>query len=129
VSEVRYLSLEHVLHIAHRVLDVVEIKDIGMLESAVARPRTTVFGEDAYPTLLEKAAALTHSLGKNHGLTDGNKRLAFASLIGFLGVNGYRLTMTNDEAYDVMIRIAAGELRDVGEIAEIVASHSQPSTF
>lgn len=116
-EEVDYLFLEHLLHIARRTVGAVEVRDIGLLESAAARPRTSVFGEDAYPGLLPKAAALVHSIAKNHALVDGNKRLALAALIGFLGVNGMRLTLSNDEAYDLIIDIITGGLDDADAIA------------
>jgi len=121
-----YLDLADLLHIADRTLGQVDVRDIGLLESALARPRTTVFGEDAYPDLAHKAAALTHSVTKNHALVDGNKRLALAALIAFLGLNGLRLTFTNDEAYDLIIEIAAGDLGDVHEIAAVIAGATEP---
>ena len=83
-----YLSLDELLHIAERVLETVEIRDVGLLESAIARPRATAFGEDAYPTLGDKAAALLHSIARNRALVDGNKRLSLAGLIAFYGMNG-----------------------------------------
>ena len=113
-----YLTLPELLHVAERVLGPeVPVRDHGLLASALARPRTTVFGEDAYPTLAEKAAALLHSVARNHALVDGNKRLALASTIAFLGLNGYRLTLTNDEAYDLVMAVASGTLDEVGPIA------------
>ncbi|WP_183099346.1 type II toxin-antitoxin system death-on-curing family toxin [Nocardioides pelophilus] len=125
----RLLTLDDLLHIARRTLDAVEIRDVGLLESAVARPATTVFGDDAYPSLHEKAAALVHSICKNHALVDGNKRLALAGLIATLGVNGRRLTMDNEEAYDFIIDIASGELDEVVAIAARIAASSEPATF
>lgn len=119
VSEcTNFLSLPELIFTAERTLEVVEIADVGLLESALARPQATAFGEDAYPTLLEKAAALTHSLAKNRALVDGNKRLTLAGLIGFLGVNGFRLTWDNDAAYAFIIEIAEGRLDTVAAIAE-----------
>ena len=82
------------------------------------RPQTTVFGEDAYPDLETKAAALLDSIANNHALVDGNKRLALAATIAFLGVNGRRLTLTNDEAHDLVMAVASGGLTEVAEIAE-----------
>ncbi len=113
-----YLTLAELLHVADRAIegDVV-IRDHGLLESALARPQSSVFGEDAYPTLQGKAAALLHSLVRNHALVDGNKRLGLAGTIAFLGVNGRRLTLTNDQAYDLTIAVATGELDDVSAIA------------
>lgn len=122
-----YLDLEDLLLIAGRVVDgEVQVRDVGLLETAAHRPRTTVFGSDAYPSLHQKAAALLHSVVANHALVDGNKRLGLASVIAFLGLNGWRLTLTNDEAYDLVIAVAAGDLADVDEIAEALAAGSEP---
>lgn len=112
-----YLVLEDVLHIAGRVLPSVEARDIGLLEAAVSRPQASAFGEDAYPTMHAKAAALLHSIARDHALVDGNKRLALTAVIAFYGLNGIRLTLTNDQAYDLVIAVAAGELNDVEAIA------------
>jgi death-on-curing protein len=90
-----YLSADELLRVAGRVVPGgVIVRDAGLLESAAARPRTTVGDADAYPDLVGKAAALLHSLARNHALLDGNKRLALAGLIVFLGVNGLRLVTT-----------------------------------
>ncbi|KRB76969.1 death-on-curing protein [Nocardioides sp. Root190] len=116
----RLLTLDDVLHIARRTLGAVEIRDIGLLESAVARPATSVFGDDAYPLLHNKAAALVHSLARNHALVDGNKRLAFASLFAFLGLNGERVVLDEDDAYQLIVDIASGVLDDVAAIASVI---------
>lgn len=116
-----YLTLGELLHVAERTLGTVEVRDYGLLEAALARPRATAFGEDAYPTLTDKAAALLHSLARNHALVDGNKRLALSGLIAFLGMNGRRLTLTNDEAFDLVMAVATGELHDVGTISRALA--------
>ena len=114
-----YLTIEDLLIVASRVIDgEVLLRDAGLLESAAARPQTTVFGEDAYPDVHSKAAALLLSICKNHALIDGNKRLALAGTIVMLGVNGWTLTLTNDEAYDLVISVASGELNEVAEVAE-----------
>lgn len=113
-----YLSLPELLHVAERVLGQdFKVRDYGLLDSALARPQTTVFGHEAYVTLESKAAALLHSLARNHGLVDGNKRLALAATIAFLGMNGYRLNFTNDEAYDVVMAVATGALDEIHVIA------------
>jgi death on curing protein len=121
-----YLTLPELLHVAERTLGEVLIRDIGLLESALARPRASAFGEDAYPTLDAKAAALLHSIARSHALVDGNKRLALAGLIAFYGMNGRRLTLTNDDAYDLVIRVAEGELDDVDGIASLLAKANEP---
>lgn len=116
-----YLDVEDLVYIAERPLaSPAEARDLGLLEAAVARPRASAFGEHVYPSLCEKAAALLHSIVRNHALVDGNKRLGLASLIAFLGLNGRRLTMTNDEAYDFVISVATGELDDVADIAAVL---------
>ena len=113
-----YLTLPELLHIAERALgSAPEVRDYGLLESAAARPQASAFGADAYPDLDTKAAALLHSLARNHALVDGNKRLALAGAIAFYGVNGRRLTLTNDDAYQLIMSVAAGQLDTVDEIA------------
>jgi death on curing protein len=122
-----YLTLPEQLHIAGRALGTEPaVRDYGLLEAALARPQATAFGSDAYPGLDAKAAALLHSLAKNHALIDGNKRLALAATIAFYGVNGYRLTLTNDEAYELIIDVAAGKLDSVDDIAAILAAATGP---
>jgi death on curing protein len=122
-----YLSLPELLGIAERVLGPdVKVRDLGLLEAALARPQTTAFGADAYPTLDEKAAALLHSLTRNHALIDGNKRLALSGLIAFYGINGRRLTLTNDEAYELVMTVASGELDAVGGIAARLSGATEP---
>ena len=115
-----YLTLEELLYVAQRTLGEVLVRDHGLLESALARPQTTVFGDDAYPSVEEKAAALLHSIARNHALVDGNKRLALAGTIAFLGLNGWRLTLSNDEAYDLVMAVAAGELDEVTKIGSML---------
>jgi death-on-curing protein len=113
-----YLTLPELLYIAGRALGrEPQVRDYGLLESAAARPRATAFGCDVYPDVDAKAAALLHSLARSHALVDGNKRLALAAIIAFYGVNGRRLTLTNDQAYDLVIDVAARHLDSVGDIA------------
>lgn len=121
-----YLDLEDLLHIAERTLGKVEVRDLGLLEAALARPQASAFGADAYPSTVEKAAALIHSIARNHALVDGNKRLALAGGIAFLGINGLRLTMSNDEAYDLIISLATGQLDDVRDIAGVLRAKTAP---
>jgi len=120
-----FLDLDDLLHVAARTLggDPV-IRDHGLLESALARPRASAFGRDAYADLHEKAAALLHSLARNHALVDGNKRLALAATIAFLGINGLRLTLGNDHAYELVIAVATGELDDVPSIAAVLRTNT-----
>jgi len=122
-----YLTLAELLHVAERTLgSEVPVRDHGLLQSALARPQASAFGSDAYPSLEEKAAALLHSLARNHALVDGNKRLALAATIAFLGINGRRLTLTNDEAYELVMEVAAGQLHEIAELAGKIRDGSRP---
>ena len=114
-----YLSVDDLLEIAAGILPRVEIRDRGLLESAAARPRTTVFGGDAYPTVEEKAAALLHSVARNHALVDGNKRLAWAAMRSFLLLNGSDVALDVDAAEALVVGVAAGSL-DVEAITAIL---------
>ena len=122
-----FLNLEELLHVAERTLgSEPEIRDVGLLESALARPRASAFGEPAYPSIHQKAAALLHSLARNHALVDGNKRLALAATITLYGMNGTRLTLTNDQAYELVIDVASGTLDDVPRIAAVLEASTAP---
>jgi death-on-curing protein len=122
-----FLELDELLRTAERALGIAPVvRDHGLLESALGRPRATVFGEDAYPGIHEKAAALLHSLARDHALVDGNKRLALAATIAFYGMNGVRLTLTNDEAYRLVMSVATGELDDVAAIAAALGRGTGP---
>lgn len=125
-----YLELDELLLIAERATgNPVEVRDYGLLESALARPTATAFGVDAYPTIHHKAAALAHSLARNHALVDGNKRLALAGLIAFLGMNGMQLNWSNDDAYESVVQIATGNLDDVEAIAELLRTATEPRRY
>jgi death-on-curing protein len=117
-----FLTLEELLYVAERTLGGPPgVREVGLLESALARPRASAFGKDAYPTIHEKSAALLHSLARNHALVDGNKRLALAATIAFYGLNGMRLTLTNEDAYELIIDVASGRIDDVEAIAVVLA--------
>jgi len=126
---VNYLTLPLLLRTAERTLGEVLVRDMGLLESALARPQTTVFGEEAYVGLNQKAAALCHSIARNHALVDGNKRLALAALMAFLGLNGRRLTLSEDAAYDLVYGIASGALDDVDEIGRILDEGTEDASY
>jgi death on curing protein len=122
-----YLTLVELLHVAERTLGPdYAVRDYGLLEAAVARPQATVFEKDAYPDFDSKAAALLHSVARNHALIDGNKRLALTSVIAFYGLNGRRLTLTNDAAYDLVMAVAAGQIDSVDEIAAVLRQATRP---
>jgi death-on-curing protein len=116
-----YLTLEDALEVIGK-LGAGPVRDAGLLASALARPRTSVFGHDAYPTMVEKAAALMHSLARNHALVDGNKRLAWVLTRTFLRLNDYDLRMDADSAEALIVKVAAGDL-DAREIASTLRAH------
>jgi death on curing protein len=122
-----YLTVPELLHVAERARgSVPKVRDIGLLEAAGARPAASAFGHDAYPDLEAKAAALLHSLARNHALVDGNKRLALAGVIAFYGINGHQLTLTNDQAYELVMAVADGRLDTVDDIAARLGQASAP---
>ncbi|EUA07596.1 death-on-curing family protein [Mycobacterium kansasii 732] len=114
-----YLDLDDLLDIAREAVgaDVV-VGDYGLLESALARPCASVFGEDAYPSLHLKAAALLHSLARNHALVDGNKRLAWTACRTFLAINGQWISAPEDDRFEFIIQVATGALPDLAKMAE-----------
>ena len=118
-----FLSIGDLLEVAAGVLDEVAVRDSGLLAAAAARPLTTVFGEDAYPTFEEKAAALLHSLVRNHALVDGNKQLAWSACRVFHLINGRDLTYTVDETERMMLSATAGGM-DVADIARWLHHHA-----
>jgi death on curing protein len=112
VSEsVEFLDLDDIIGLAAALLgDPAPIRDVGLLGSAVARPQTTAFGEDAYPDIWTKAAALLQSIVKNHALVDGNTRLGWLTTAVFLEINGIEISRANnDGVYDLVIDVAAGQ--------------------
>jgi death-on-curing protein len=113
-----FLSLDDLLATAEAaVVRAPEVRDYGLLESALARPQTTVFGEDAYPGIHRKAAALLHSLVRNHALVDGNKRLGWVAVRLFYVVNDLDLRADHDDAFEFVMGIASGSITEIDDIA------------
>jgi len=123
----RHLTVEQALRIARvAVAGPIEVRDVGLLESAVHRPRASVLGQHAYPDPFSKAGALLHSLARNRPLVDGNKRLAWLATYVFLAKNGVELDPDDDAAYELVVAVAAGEIDEVGEIAAALESWGTP---
>lgn len=107
--EIRYLSVQEVIAIHVAMIqkyspgEHVGVKDSGLLESAVLRPRSSASGDDSYPSLFDKATAYSESLGMNHPFQNANKRTAFAALVIFLQLNGYRFVMNQKDAEDMTV--------------------------
>jgi death-on-curing protein len=115
MSRVEYLELDELFGLI-RTLGIGPVRDVGLLDSALARPRSSAFGEDAYPTITLKSAALLHSIANNHALVDGNKRLAWLATVVFLDLNGLSPDLSDGEAFDLVWEIAGTSL-DVDAIA------------
>ena len=96
------------------------LRDRGLLESALARPRSGY-----YRSLSEQAAALMHSLAKNHCFVDGNKRIALALTAAFLMLNGFRLMASADDSESLIINIASGKIDTVADIAQWLEGHME----
>jgi death-on-curing protein len=123
VSDAEYLTLEDLLGLVRR-LDVGPVRDVGLLDAAVARPRSSAYGTDAYPSLGLKAAALLQSLVRNHSLADGNKRLGWLATAVFLDLNDQPVGLDHDAAFDIVMAVAEGRL-DVEVIAERLGTRSR----
>ena len=123
-----YLSVEQVLFIHARLISETGgmhgVLDLGLLLSAVARPQATFDGQDLYPDIFSKAAALLESLVGNHAFVDGNKRTAIASAGLFLGINGYRLTANNQQLEDFTLQCARQAVSQ-DEVARWLVSFSE----
>lgn len=111
-----YLTLEDLLGLAGD-LGVGPVRDLGLLESAAHRPAASLWGEEAYPDLEDKAAALMESIVRNHPLVDGNKRLGWLAVVVFLDINGRWLEAPDDGAYELVVGVADGSL-DRAVVAE-----------
>lgn len=121
-----YVTLEQALMLAEIATGATpEVRDLGLLDSALHRPSAQMFGVEAYPDVYDKAAALLHSLARNHPLVDGNKRLAWLTTTVFCRKNDIRLEATQDEVYDFVIAVASGELDDVEKIADVLRTMSR----
>jgi death on curing protein len=104
-----YLTLEDLLALIAD-LEIGPIRDLGLLDSAAHRPTTSIYGHEAYPNLDDKAAVLLESLVRNHPMVDGNKRLGWLAVVVLYGLNGVELDAPDDDAYDLVVGMAAGEV-------------------
>jgi death-on-curing protein len=122
-----YLDLEDLLAAATAALaEAPTVGDLGILEAAAARPRATAFGEDIYPDLHTKAAALLHSLITGHPLVDGNERLGWVAMRLFYRFNGRDIQVPPNDAFDLVSQIADGSIRDVAAIAAVLRRWASP---
>ena len=119
-----YVELPHAMCVLNALG--LHVRDVGLLSSALARPSASMFGEEAYPELEVKAAALMSSLSQNHPLFDGNKPFSWVITLTFLELNGVIIDMPVDDAFDLVLRTAQGHA-ELGEIAEAFRSHTRPA--
>ncbi len=103
------------------------VRDLGLLEGCLARPKTTLFGDEAYPSLSDKAAALMHSVATTQPLIDGNKRTSWALMITFLAVNGFDVVSNPDDGFSFVLSVATDSL-EVSAISQWIASRMKPIT-
>ncbi|HEU0293257.1 MAG TPA: type II toxin-antitoxin system death-on-curing family toxin [Anaerolineales bacterium] len=124
----RYLTIAEVLETYQRVMQqtggLVGIRDLGALESAIAQPYMTFDGNELYPSLAEKAAALGFSLIQNHPFADGNKRTGHAAMESFLALNGFEISATIEEQVDIILSLASGKLNRQ-EFTDWLSTHIQ----
>lgn len=116
----QYLTFDDALQVTHAFG--FHVRDAGLLASALARPAASMFGEDAYPTLDRKAAALLESLVRNHPLIDGNKRTGWTLMVAFLWINGFVHDFTADEGFDLVVGVAEGRI-DLAASEASIRSH------
>lgn len=122
MNPVQYLTLEDLLTLVDD-LQVGPVRDLGLLESAAHRPTTTLWGAEAYTGLDLKAAALLESIVRNHTLLDGHKRLGWLAVVIFFGLNGIDLDAPDDDAYDLVIAVATGQMPVEGTAEALAAWH------
>ncbi|MFC6333272.1 type II toxin-antitoxin system death-on-curing family toxin [Paenibacillus septentrionalis] len=128
MTQTRYLYVQEVIAINVAMIqryspgETIGVKEPNLLESAVHRPQSSVFGEDAYPTIFDKAAALFQSLGQNHPFHNANKRTAFTALVIFLRYNGLHFKMDSKKAEDFTVDMVNHHF-DCKEAAAIIETH------
>ena len=125
----KYLYPKQVLYLYQQIIQrsggTVGLRDAGLLESAVYRPQASFGGQDLYPDLFSKAAALGHSIISNHPFVDGNKRVGFEAMRLMLRLNGYDLHASLKVKFDFVLEVAKGELTEQA-MADWLKRHSQP---
>jgi death-on-curing protein len=122
---ITYLTADDVLRINERFVGPDQLRDFGLVDGAVMRPQMSAFGEDAFPTIHEKAAALLHGLARNHPFVTGNKRTAWTAMAMFYMVNGYNLPVEALDVISLTTDVAEGQI-GVQDIAAMLKDWAQP---
>lgn len=124
----KFLQIADVLEIHQILIDLFGgmpgIRDEGLLESALSQPQATFFSELLQPTIHEQAAAYLYHLAKNHPFLDGNKRTAYGAMETFLRLNGYNINLSNEQAYNMVMQVAQGEMSKEA-LASLLEQHIQ----
>lgn len=115
-----YLEIDDALYIIEQYG--FYVRDVGLLQSALARPATIVASQETYPGLARKAAVLLESVARNHALIDGNRRTAWTLMVVFLGLNGYRHNFPTDDAFDLVIGVARGSTT-IEQSTDLISAH------
>ncbi|HSW88176.1 MAG TPA: type II toxin-antitoxin system death-on-curing family toxin [Candidatus Saccharimonadales bacterium] len=130
--KVTYITLDTVLAIHDSMIEnyggSFGIRDLGLIQSALARPQSSFGGEDLYPSILDKASALFHSLLFNHAFVDGNKRTTFTTTARFLYINGYELSATDEELIEFPLRVENKHL-SIEEISDWLKLHTKTTSI
>lgn len=124
----RYLTVEDVAQINADLTGAALLRDAGLLASAVGRPAQTAFGEDAYPDLYTKVAALFESLACNHAFTDGNKRTAVVAAIVMLNWNGFDFIASDSDVVEIALDVAEHQM-DLPKLADFFQQYSVPLDY
>jgi death on curing protein len=122
---ITYLTADDVLRINERFVGSDQLRDFGLVDGAVMRPQMSAFGEDAFPTIHEKAAALLHGLARNHPFVNGNKRTAWTAMAMFYMVNGYNLPVETIDVISLTTDVSEGQI-GVQDIAAMLKDWAQP---
>ncbi len=108
--DIRYLTADEILRLHSVEVGDVGVREVNLVEAAAERPRQSAFGDDAYPDLASKAAALLDSLVRNHPFVDGNKRIGVLASFVFVELNGYQIDATNDDVVDTVLALIVREI-------------------
>ena len=119
---IEYISLEDALALIQD-LSVGPVRDLGLLDSAIYRPQSTLFGSEAYQSIDEKCAALLQSLVHNHPLVDGNKRLGWLATVVFFKIKGITIEGDDDDIYDTVIAVASNKIEFSQLVAKLTSWH------
>ena len=127
--DIKYLTVEDIIRLHDRKCGFSDVRDINLLKFCADAPYQEMYGIELYPSIFDKAAKLAESFAKYQIFIDGNKRTGMISCLTMLKLNGYQLSLTNDELYKLGMKIANDSTYDWKEISKHLESHSIPYEF